>query len=92
MSTWACSCTHPSTVTHQRTAHATLSSKGFAKGTGPRPGAQVRWGALLAKLLRTYRTRITLSIPWRPLFETLRAKFVEGLDTYSGALLRRHGP
>ena len=47
---------------------------------------QVRWGALLAKLLRTYRTRITLSIPWRPLFETLRAKFVEGLDTYSGAL------
>ena len=44
----------------------------------------MRWGALLAKLLRTYRTRITATIPWRPLFETLRANFVEGLDTYSG--------
>ena len=49
--------------------------------------AQVRWGALLAKLLRTYRTRITATIPWRPLFQTLRAGYVEGLDTYSGAPL-----
>ncbi|XP_058787950.1 proteasome activator subunit 4 [Vicia villosa] len=33
--------------------------------------AQVRWGNLLVRLLNKYRKKITLTIEWRPLYDTL---------------------
>ncbi|CAJ1960253.1 unnamed protein product [Sphenostylis stenocarpa] len=33
--------------------------------------AQVRWGNLIVRLLNKYRKKITLTVEWRPLYETL---------------------
>ncbi|XP_039119734.1 proteasome activator subunit 4 isoform X1 [Dioscorea cayenensis subsp. rotundata] len=33
--------------------------------------AQVRWGSFLVKLLRKYGKKLALTVPWRPLYETL---------------------
>lgn len=48
---------------------------------------QARWGALLHRLLRTYRRKLALTVPWRPLFEMLRRQTLEPSQNYEGACL-----
>jgi hypothetical protein len=48
---------------------------------------QVRWAAVLARVLRQYRYILKLSIPWRPLYELLVHTHLRSATGYEGAAL-----
>lgn len=48
---------------------------------------QVRWSAVLARVLRQYRYILKLSIPWRPLYELLVHTHLRSATGYEGAAL-----
>jgi proteasome activator subunit 4 len=39
--------------------------------------AQARWGAVLHRVLKTQRRKLSLSLPWRPWYEMLRRQNIE---------------
>lgn len=45
---------------------------------------QARWGGLLHRLLRAHSRKLSLVVPWRPLYEMLRAQSMEPSATYEG--------
>ena len=48
--------------------------------------SRMRWAELLRKLLRQLRKTLTLTIPWRPLYELIqKTGLEEGLHDFSGA-------
>jgi hypothetical protein len=46
--------------------------------------AQARWGGLLHRLLRVYRRKLTLQVPWRPFYDMLRRQALEPSANYEG--------
>jgi hypothetical protein len=46
--------------------------------------AQARWGALLNRVLRSYRRKLKLSILWKPIYEMLRQQTMEPSLSYDG--------
>jgi hypothetical protein len=47
--------------------------------------AQARWGGVLHRLLRSYRRKLALEVPWRPLHAMLRRQMMEPSANYEGA-------
>lgn len=53
--------------------------------------AQVRWGSLLARILNKYRKKISLTVPWRPLYDTLvRTHFTRSTGPEGWRIKQRH--
>jgi len=46
--------------------------------------AQARWGALLNRILRSYRRKLKLSIEWNPIYKMLRQQTMEPSLSYDG--------
>ncbi|KAH7621507.1 hypothetical protein Ndes2526B_g03845 [Nannochloris sp. 'desiccata'] len=46
--------------------------------------AQARWGALLNRVLRSYRRKLKLTIHWKPLYKMLRQQNMEPSLSYEG--------
>ena len=46
--------------------------------------AQCRWPPVLSALLRDYRWKLTLTVPWQPMYKLLDASFMQAVSTYSG--------
>lgn len=57
------------------------------RGWGWDVGVQVRWSAVLARVLRQYRYTLKLSIAWRPLYELLVHSHLRSATGYEGAAL-----
>ncbi|KAL5803775.1 hypothetical protein ACOSQ3_030575 [Xanthoceras sorbifolium] len=53
--------------------------------------AQVRWGNILIRLLNKYRKKLSLKIPWRPLYDTLiHTHFTRNTGPEGWRLRQRH--
>ena len=45
---------------------------------------QVRWAAVLAQWLPKIKTKVTISVPWRPFYENIKAAYVDPMTSFHG--------
>jgi hypothetical protein len=49
------------------------------------PCAQVRWAAVLGRWLPKIKSRVTLTVPWRPFYDAIRQTYKEPMRAFVGA-------
>ena len=72
---------------HRHPAHACSSPAAavvLPKLRGHARVMQVRWATVLYRMVARMKSRVSITVPWRPLYECVREAYMQPLNTYTG--------